>query len=117
MFFFKTILKSIVYVTAFVLFGLCLTAILHKDHLRLITEFETLKEVDPRIRATELADKGDYCQALAYMEYFMDYNYVRENPAMVEYYGSLKEGGTHWLSEVKTFGMVYGLVRAHALSR
>jgi len=91
MFFSKIILKSVVYVTAVVLFGLCLTAILQKHHLRLITEFETLKEVDPRIRAAELADKGDYCQALEYMEYFMDYNYVRENPAMLDYYRSLQE--------------------------
>ena len=82
MFFSKTILKLVAYLASVVLFGLCLTAILERDHLQLITKFETLKEVDPRIRAAELADNGDYCQALEYMEYFMDYDYVKQNPAM-----------------------------------
>ncbi|MGO9118314.1 MAG: hypothetical protein ACLQPD_11995 [Desulfomonilaceae bacterium] len=91
MFFSKTILKLVAYLASVVLFGLCLTAILERDHLQLITKFETLKEVDPRIRAAELADKGDYCQALEYMEYFMDYDYVGQNPAMAEYYRNLQE--------------------------
>ncbi len=91
MFFSKTVMKLIVYITAVVLFGLCLAVILQKDHLRLITQFETLKEVDPRVKATELAEKGDYCQALEYMEYFMDYDYVKQNPAIAEYYKKLQE--------------------------
>ncbi len=91
MFFSKTILKLVAYVASLVLFGLCLTAILQRDHLKLVTEFETLKEVDPRIGAAKLADKGDYCQALEYMEHFMDYDYVKQNPAMAEYYKNLQE--------------------------
>ncbi len=91
MFFSKTILKLVAYVAAAVLFGLCLTAILEKDHLNLITQFETLEAVDPRIRAAELADKGDYCQALEYMGHFMDYDYIKQNPAMLEYYRNLED--------------------------
>ena len=91
MFFYKTVIKSVAYLAAVAVFGLSLAMILQRDRLRLITQFETLKEIDPRVKASELAEKGDYCQAIDYMGYFMDYDYVKRNPAIVEYYKRLKE--------------------------
>jgi hypothetical protein len=91
MFFCKTILKPVVYLAIVAVFGLSLATMLQRDHLQLITQFETLKEIDPRVKATELAGKGDYCQAIDYMEYFMDYDYVKRNPAIAEFYKQLKE--------------------------
>lgn len=91
MFVYKTIIKPVAYLAAVVIFGLSLAVVLQRDHLRLITQFETLKEIDPRVRATELAGKGDYCQAIDYMEYFMDYDYVKRDPAIAEYYKQLME--------------------------
>jgi hypothetical protein len=91
MFFYKTVIKPVTYLVAVAVFGLSLAMILQRDRLRLITQFQALKEIDPRVKATDLAKKGDYCQAIEYMEYFMDYDYVKRNPAMVEYYKGLKE--------------------------
>jgi len=91
MFFYRTITKLVAYLAAVAVFGLSLAVILQRDHLRLITQFETLKEIDPRVRAAELVEKGDYCQAIDYLEYFVDYDYVRRNPAIAEYYKKLKE--------------------------
>jgi hypothetical protein len=91
MFLSKTIIKLVAYLAVVAVFGLSLATILQRDHLRLVTQFETLKEIDPRVKATELAEKGDYCQAIDYLEYFMDYDYVKQNPAIAEFYKGLKE--------------------------
>jgi len=91
MWFSKTFIKLIAYLTAVLVFGLCVTVIVQKDHLQLITQFEALREVDPRVKAGELADRGDYCQALEYIEYFMDYDYVKQNPAIADFYRNLRE--------------------------
>ncbi len=117
MIFYKTIIKLVAYLAAVVIFGLSLAVVLQSDHLRLITQFETLKEIDPRVRATELAEKGDYCQAIDYMEYFMDYDYVKRNPAIAEYYKQLRKNGSLWHSGVRMCGMAYGRGKAHARSQ
>jgi voltage-gated potassium channel Kch len=47
--------------------------------------------VDPLPRAKELADAAEYCQALEYLDYFMDYDYVKENPKVTELYDEIKK--------------------------
>jgi hypothetical protein len=85
------LIKLAAYVIAAVVFGLCLAVLLKQHDLELIRQFQSLQQVDPLPRAKELADAGEYCQALEYLDYFMDYDYVKENPKVTELYDEIKK--------------------------
>lgn len=91
MFFSRTFIKLAVYLAAVVVFALCVTTIVQEERLKLIREFEALNLLDPLPRAQELAAAGEYCEALEYLDYFMDYDYVRKNPEVRAFYDKIKQ--------------------------
>lgn len=90
MFFFGRLIKITAYAVAVIIFALCLTVLIKQHDLELIRQFEGLQQVDPLPRARELADAGEYCQALEYLDYFMDYDYVKNDPKVNELYDQIK---------------------------
>jgi hypothetical protein len=83
--------KMIAYLSAVVVFALCITALVMEQELRLIREFDALKQLDPLVKARELVEAGEYCEALDYLEYFMDYDYVKQNPEVTAFYNEVKK--------------------------
>jgi hypothetical protein len=91
MFFSRIIIKLAVYLVAVVVFALCATSIVRKKQLTLVREFEALNLVDPLPRAKQLAAAGNYCDALEYLDYYMDYDYVRSNPEVRAFYDKIRQ--------------------------
>jgi len=85
------LIKLSAYLIAVVIFALCLAVLIRQHDLELIKQFQSLQQVDPLPRARELADAGEYCQALEYLDYFMDYDYVKESPKVAELYDEIKK--------------------------
>jgi hypothetical protein len=85
------LIKLAAYVISVIIFALCLAVIIKQHDLELIKQFQSLQQVDPLPRANELADAGEYCQALEYLDYFMDYDYVKKDPRVTELYDEIKK--------------------------
>jgi len=86
MFFTKLFIKLIIYAVTVVLFTLSATVLVKKHDIELLKEFYALNRIDPLPEAEKLYKAGEYCEALEHLEYFMDYNYVRDNPKAVRLY-------------------------------
>ncbi len=84
------IVKLSVYFTLVVIFGASVYTIINVQELRVINEFEALKRVDPLPKAKELVEEKGYCEALAYLDDFRQYDYVRDNPDVTAFYNEIK---------------------------
>jgi len=73
-------LKIGVYLGAVAIFILCGAALINRHEVALIRQFAAMQQVDPLIKAKELEAAGEYCQAIEYLEYFQDYDYVKSDP-------------------------------------
>jgi hypothetical protein len=84
------ITKITAYLVCLALFVSSLAALHNLEELRLMAQFQSLTLVDPTIKAKELAEKGEVCQAIDYMKYFLEYEYVRDNPQWMAFYRELQ---------------------------
>jgi hypothetical protein len=84
------LIKYLIYLGAIAVFVVCSSAYLHRNHLRILAEFESLKEYNPTPRAQDLVKEGKICEAIEYLEAFLDYDYIREDPEIMNYYYSLR---------------------------
>ena len=57
---------------------------------RCCEEFYSLTRIDPLPKADQLYQAGEYCEALEYLDYFMDYDYVRSDSKIVGLYNEIK---------------------------
>lgn len=89
--FLRRLIKLAGYIVTLIIFALCLAVLINRHDLELIKQFQSLQQVDPIPRARELAEAGEYCQALEYLDYFMDYDYVKENPKATALYEEIKK--------------------------
>lgn len=78
------------YAVLVVIFVLSATVLVKKHEVKLLREFYSLARVDPLPKAEELYKAGEYCEALEYLDYFMDYPYVRSNPKIVRLYNEIQ---------------------------
>lgn len=72
------------------LFGLSATVLVKKHDIKLLKKFYSLNRIDPIPEAEKLYEAGEYCEALEYLDYFMDYDYVRNNPKVVRLYKEIE---------------------------
>lgn len=85
------LLKIASYLAAAAIFVLCVVALVNRHEVELIRQFAALQQVDPLPRARELDAAGEYCQAIEYLEYFMDYDYVKADPEVSRLYAAIKD--------------------------
>jgi len=90
MLFSRTLTRGLVYCCTVFVFVLCITSIVQKEELELIRQFQALREVNPLPKAQQLAASGDYCEAMEYLEYFMEYDYVKQDAEIGAFYGELR---------------------------
>lgn len=90
MFFTKFFIKLAVYVVLAASFGLSATVLVKKHEIRLLQDFYSLNHVDPFPKAEKLYESGEYCEALEYLNYFKDYDYVRNNPKVMQLYREIE---------------------------
>lgn len=74
------LLKVGTYALVVLVFAVSLFVIAQREEMRLIARFQALREVDPLPEARRLADAGMVCDALEYLEYYLNYDYVQKNP-------------------------------------
>lgn len=79
------------YVVMLALFALSLVALVNRHEVELMRQFAALQQVDPLPRARELEATGEYCQALEYLEYFMEYPYVKADPEVNRLYAEIEQ--------------------------
>ncbi len=82
--------KITAYLLCLTIFVSCVVTLYNIEELRLMAQFQSLALVDPTVKAKELAEKGELCQAIDYMGYFLDYPYVKDNAQWMAFYGELK---------------------------
>lgn len=84
------IMKLGIYLALLVVFAASVYTITNLGKLKLITEFEALKLVDPLPEAKRILDQKGYCEALDYLDDFREYDYVRDNPEVSAFYNDIK---------------------------
>jgi hypothetical protein len=85
-----TLTKLLLYVVIVVVFVGAIYAIMQRKEAELVTEFQALKQVDPLPKARKLAAEGQYCEALEYLGHFLEYDYVRRDPAAIMLYNEIE---------------------------
>jgi hypothetical protein len=104
------LIKLLFYFTVIGIFIVCASAHLRRHHLRTVAEFEALQEYNPLKKTKALADDGKTCEALEYLEAFLGYDYVKENPEIISYYNALREERESYSFKAKDIasGVYYG---------
>jgi hypothetical protein len=82
--------KVVTYASALAIFAASIFMLNSADELRLLNQFEALERVSPLPRAEALAAAGRYCEALDYLNAFMEYEYVRRDPAVMALYAEIE---------------------------
>ena len=96
------------YLVAILLLVASLAAIVHLHDAKLLTEFQALREIDPLPEARRLVDAGAYCEALEYLDYFREYDYVKRNPEVQAYYDRVKaERESYWFRARDIFNGIW----------
>ena len=100
--------KLVGYLIVILVLGSSLAAILHLHEAKLLTEFESLRETDPLPEARKLVDAGLYCDALEYLDYFRDYNYVKNSPEVTAFYEKIRaERESYWFRARDVFNGIW----------
>jgi hypothetical protein len=84
------LLKLVGYLVVLGLFCLSMAAILQKHELSVLVNMEGLVHINPVPKTKEL-QKVSVCEAIRYLEHFMDFDYVKNNSEAVELFNQLKE--------------------------
>ncbi len=87
----RFIARLFLYLICVLFFCVSIYVIYSVHELRLLAEFQALTHVDPLPRARELADMGEYCEALEYLDYCREYEYVKNDKRISSFYEELKQ--------------------------
>ncbi len=90
MYFTRLFIKLTAYVVALVLFSLSATVLVKQHEIELLKQFYALNRIDPIPKARKFYEAGEFCEALEYLDYFMDYDYVRNDPKARQLYDEIK---------------------------
>jgi hypothetical protein len=90
------LIKVGAYATVVLVFAVSVFVIVHRDEMRLIARFQALREVDPLPEARRLADAGMVCDALEYLDYFLEYEYVQQNIQVTAFAAELRAKRESW---------------------
>ncbi|MBM3302528.1 MAG: hypothetical protein FJY85_21565, partial [Deltaproteobacteria bacterium] len=85
------LIKLGAYLVVVVLFGVSVFVIYHGMERDVLLQFQALQQVDPLIEAKKLVEAGELCEALDYLDYFREYDYVKSDPRVAEFYDSIKQ--------------------------
>jgi hypothetical protein len=85
------LLKVFGYLVFVLLFAVSMGVILQRHELNLRVEVESLVRMDPIPKTREIQKEKGVCAAIAYLEHFMDFDYVKNNAEAVELLKNLKE--------------------------
>jgi hypothetical protein len=85
------LIKIGAYVVVAAIFALSVAALVNRHEVELIRQFAALQQVDPLPKAKEFAAAGEYCQALEYLDYFMEYPYVKDDPDVRTLYDEIQQ--------------------------
>lgn len=97
----RFVAKLLLYLICLLIFCVSIYAICYEHELRLLSEFQALARVDPLPRAKELVAQGEYCEALEYLEYCREYEYVKNDERISQYYKELREERESYLFRLK----------------
>jgi len=84
------IVKLAGYLLLVLVFAGSLYVLVQAHELNLLAQFQALQRVDPIPKARQLANAGEYCEALEHLDYFRQYDYVRENREVSKLYAEIK---------------------------
>jgi hypothetical protein len=98
------LLKLVGYLVVLGLFVLSVAIIAQRQELSLLREAKALVRVDPLQKAEKLYQSGEICDALEHLEYFMDFDYVKENQEVKKFYDKIKAERDSWLFRTKQVG-------------
>ncbi len=90
MFFWKFLMKPVVFLIALLTFIVSLMVIIRSNELGLLREFAALRLVDPLPKATKLVKAGKICEALEYLDLAREYDHVKKDPRVDRFYRETK---------------------------
>lgn len=87
----NVLIRFIGYIVVAVVFAVSASVIWYTHEMKILTAFQAMKKIDvvPEAQALE-QDKGR-CQALEYLDYMREYDYVKTDPEVTAYYDKLAE--------------------------
>lgn len=71
-----------------------------------------IARIDPLPEVQQMVDEGAYAQADLYLDYFMDYDYVKANPAAQQLQQSIKDKRSSTLYQLQSIGEGLALGRS-----
>ena len=93
--------KLVAYLVVALIFGVSVYVLTEQHEMKLLTQFQALRQVDPIPRAEELTKAGEYCEALEYLDYFREYDYVKNDPRVKKLYDEIREKREAYLFVLK----------------
>ncbi len=90
------LLKVAGYGLACIVFALCVFTLVNAADMRLLAQVKALAWVDPLPKARQLAEQKGYCEAIEYLDYFREYDYVRNDPGIAAFYERIKRERESW---------------------
>ena len=102
----KVLIKTI----AFLVLIFSLFMLYDKYELKQKTKFEALERIDPMPKTLSYIEQEKYADAYEYLGFFMDYDYVRNNPKAWEIYSGLqdKRDSYEYQGKKALDGILYG---------
>ena len=100
--FFKTIALFILIFSFFTIYD--------RYDMRQIKHYEALSRIDPLPETLKLMEQEKYTQAKEYLQFFMQYNYVKNNPKASELYIKIieKQASYEYKGKKAVEGVIYG---------
>jgi hypothetical protein len=103
-------MKIVIKTIAFLVLISSLFILYDKHEMKQKVKFEALERIDPLPKTLDYIKSEKYADAFEYLGFFMDYDYVRNNPKAWEIYSSLQEkrDSYEYQSKKALEGVLYG---------
>ncbi len=95
---------------AFILLLFSLFMMYDQYEMRQKVHFDALERIDPLPEAMKLVQEGEYVEASEYLALFIQYDYVKNNPKVMQLYEALetKRASYSYQGEKAVEGVIYG---------
>lgn len=107
----KTALKCLMYAAILIIFVTSLCVVLRLGDSWIYCQCLSLKLADPLHKARTLCDEQRYCEALDNLNYWMDYDDVKNDPAAQELYKKIRDARYdpwYWGKQILYYGVWKG---------
>lgn len=88
--------KWVAYLFVVLGFAASVFVIAHREEMKSIVQFQNLRPVDPLPEAKRLAEAGLVCDAIEYLDYFLEHDYGQQNPEIIRFATELREKRDSW---------------------